>query len=366
MKERYCTDRLSKLRKRMEEAQLPGLFVQNPANVTYLSGFTGEDSYLLLTAEAAGGKNYFLTDNRYTEQAKEECPAYECVLYRETDGSLPTAVARLCRSNGLNRLGFSGEHMSFGLYTSLSQACAGLELTAAPPLVERLRMVKDPGEIALLRQACLCTDRAFSEICKFIRAGRTEKEVEWQLLCLFHELGCGSSFPIIAVSGVNGAKCHGGATHKKLETGDFLTLDFGCLYAGYHADMTRTVHIGPADQRAKQIYGIVLEANRRAEALVKAGVPASAIDAAARDYITEQGFGPNFGHSVGHGVGLDIHELPGVNARNPEPLPAGAFITVEPGIYISGWGGVRIEDTLLVTETGAENQFTSTKELLCL
>lgn len=359
--------RLEKLRSRMSAQKIDALFLLDPANVRYLSDFTGEDSYLLISSKSCGEKNYFITDSRYTEQAAEQCKSYEVLTHRGDLPPLPEAVVMLCKEMGAQTLGFEKMHIPYHLYESLQNTCASsLSFVSADSLLQELRVVKDEWEISLLRQACRYTDQVFSAVCEFIQAGKTEKEIEWQLFCLFHEMGCSSSFPPIVVSGPRGAMPHGQATDKPLQNGEFLTMDFGCMYQGYHADITRTVYIGTPDQRAKEIYRIVLEANLRAEAAVKAGIRGDELDAVAREYITTQGYGKNFGHSLGHGVGLDIHEQPFVSARSQMLLPANSLITIEPGIYIPGWGGIRIEDTILVKEEGMENLFLSSKELLCL
>lgn len=357
----YIETRLAALREKMQEAGLEALFLLNTANVRYLSGFTGEESYLLLGRE----KNIFITDSRYTEQAAAECQDYELCLYQ--GGSLATRILELCREQGIKTLGFEKEHLSYHLYSSIVDAC-GEEVCFTPVegIVSHLRLCKDAGEIALLRHACACTDQVFSAICSFIQPGRTEKDVEWQLFSLFHELDCGSSFPPIVVSGPRGALPHGAASQKVLKNGEFLTMDFGCMYQGYRADMTRTVHIGAPDEQARRIYQIVLEAHQKAASAIRAGLPCQEIDQIARAHIAAHGYGENFGHSLGHGVGLDVHEGPALSPRSKGRLQAGNIVTVEPGIYIPGWGGIRIEDTVLVTETGAESLFTSSKELLCL
>lgn len=363
----YINIRLQKLRSLMEEQHIPALFFVNEANIRYLSGFTGTESYLLLAGNDFGSHNYFLTDSRYTEQAATECPEYQIVQCRGAYPTLPQRVAELCWNAGIRQLGFEKEHISYSLYADISTVCGNnISFIPTEPLAERLRIVKDAKEISLLQQACACTDQVFSSICNFIRPGRTEKEVEWQLFSLFHELDCGSSFQPIVVSGSRGAMPHGTASDKVLLPGEFVTMDFGCMYQGYRADMTRTVHLGPTTEQEQEIYNIVLTANQKAEAAIHAGVSGKEIDAIARTHIAEHGYGENFGHSLGHGVGLDIHERPNAGSRSEDILLPGSFVTVEPGIYISGWGGIRIEDTVLVREDGIENFFSSSKELICL
>ena len=363
----FIANRLAVLRKEMASRELDAFFSLNFSNVTYLSGFTGEESFVLLTGKDHGAANYFITDSRYTEQAEAECPDYQVIKYRDKYPPLAETVALLSREQGVKRIGFEREHIPYSRFEELQAAMpAGMELVPVSGLTEKLRIVKDAGEQELLRHACACTDAVFNGLCEYIHAGRTEKEVEWQLLTLTHEMGCGVSFPPIVVSGERGSLPHGRASDKVLVDGEFLTMDFGCLYGGYHAEMTRTVCIGSATPKHIEIYNIVLEANQRAEAIMRAGISGKAVDAAARDFITEKGYGANFGHGLGHGVGLDIHEQVFMSPRCEDDLPAGCVMTVEPGIYLPNWGGVRIEDSVLVTENGIENLFAATKDMLCL
>lgn len=363
----FIPDRLKALRKAMAGEGLDAFFALNFSNVTYLSGFTGDESFLLLTGENHGAANYFITDSRYTEQAEAECPDYQVIKYRDKYPPLAETMALLCREHGVKRVGFEREHMVYSRFEELQAAAQpDLELAPTSGLPEKLRIVKDAAEIKLLRHACACTDAVFEGLCGYIHAGLTEKEVEWRLLTLTHEMDCGVSFPPIVVSGCRGSLPHGRASDKPLADGDLLTMDFGCLYGGYHADMTRTVCIGAASPKQVEIYETVREANRRAQAKMRAGVPGREVDAAARDYIAEQGYGAHFGHGLGHGVGLDIHEQIFMSPRCEDVLAANSVVTVEPGIYLPDWGGVRIEDTVLVTENGVESLFSATKELLCL
>ncbi|MDO4733263.1 MAG: Xaa-Pro peptidase family protein [Bacillota bacterium] len=358
--------RLNALREAMAAQGLQALFMTKKSNVRYLSGFSGEDSCLLLTGNGADGKNYLLTDSRYTCQATAECKDFEVIDYRETALSLEKTVSLLCREHNCSRLGFEKEHISYHMYENLVEQCQGFQLLPCSSLVEKLRSCKDPEEILLMRQACEYTDRVFAKICEFIQPGQTEKEVEWRLFCLFHEYGCESSFPPVIASGERGALPHAAATEKKLKKGEFITIDFGCAYQAYHADMTRSLHLGPASPKEEDIYRIVLEANLLAEEAIRAGISGKQLDAVARDFIADKGYGDKFAHALGHGVGLEIHELPTVSPRGQGNIPENSFITIEPGIYIPGWGGIRIEDTLLVRDSEGENLFLSTKELICL
>ncbi|NLF79964.1 MAG: aminopeptidase P family protein, partial [Clostridia bacterium] len=243
---------------------------------------------------------------------------------------------------------------------------ATAELMPTSDIAEALRYVKEEREISLMRQACAATDRVFAEICAYIKPGITEKDLARELLYCIMKQGCDASFPSIVAAGPNGSLPHAIPSDRRIKEHEFITMDFGCAYAGYHADMTRTVIIGRPNAKQKEIYGIVLAAKQRAEALIHAGLSGREVDAAARDYIAEKGYGGNFGHGLGHGVGLDIHESPRLNQSSEQILRSGCLVTIEPGIYLPGWGGLRIEDTVLVTDNGHENLFTSERELICL
>lgn len=355
--------RLASLRQAMAEANIEAILLINKANVRYLSGFSGYESYLLISAEHCA----LITDSRYSEQAEKECPLYEIILHQGKITPLPELVANLCRSQGIKNMAFEREYTSYALFEKLRRAVAeSVELIPSGGLVERLRFRKSAAEIELLRQACSLTDKAFALICQLIQPGVTEKELAADLLYIINKLGCESSFPIIIASGANGSLPHAIPSDKPLASNEFITMDFGGMYHGYHADMTRTVFIGQPDQQQQQIYDIVLAAKQKAQALIKNNASCQEVDAAARDYITAHGYGDNFGHGLGHGVGLDIHEAPLMNPSSQQRLQTDTFVTVEPGIYLPGWGGVRIEDTLLVTESGYENMFTSPLEMVCL
>lgn len=355
--------RLSQFRRTLAEAGLDAMFVANRSNVRYLSGYTGDDSYLLITAEKAA----FITDFRYSEQAEQECPEFEVVPHRNSAPSLPQVVQSLCREQEARRLAFERKYLQYGLYDDLRSAVgAGVELVPVSGLVEKLRCVKEPAELEKLRLACAATDRAFAAICRYIRPGVTERDVARELYYAIQIQGCESSFRLIVAAGGNGSLPHAIPSDKVIQPGEFVTIDFGCRYQGYHADMTRTVVVGQPDDKQRKLYRIVLEANLRAQAAIRAGLPTRDGDAAARDYIEAQGYGRNFGHGLGHGVGLDIHEDPFLSRVSEQILQTNCVVTVEPGIYLPGWGGLRIEDTVLVTENGCESLFQTTKELICL
>lgn len=356
-------DRVNKLCALLREKELDAVFITNESNVRYLSGYTNHDASLFISA---AGDRRLITDFRYDEQARSECPDYQVQAFVKGKGGLYQTLADDCANCGVKRLGFEAAAITHAGYLLLAAALQGIEAVDCGPLAESLRYVKDEGEEDLLRYACAATDRVFARTCGYIRPGLTEKRLEWQMLTFINDEGCGSSFQPIVVSGERCSLPHGMAGDRVLRSGDFITMDFGCLYQGYHADMTRTVLLGKPDAKQQEIYDIVLDAHLRARAAIQAGVLGSVVDAAARDYITDRGYGDNFGHGLGHGVGLDIHEEPFMGRACERVLEEGCFVTVEPGIYIPGWGGVRIEDTVKVTAEGSESLFTSSKELICL
>ncbi|MCL1974581.1 MAG: Xaa-Pro peptidase family protein [Firmicutes bacterium] len=358
--------RLKALRKALEQKNFDALLVVNESNVSYMSGYTNRDSFLFISNESCGAANIFITDFRYIEQAETECPDYSIMLYRNPDPTLPERLIELCAAYGVKSLAFESEHIGYARHKEIAAALTKTEFLPSENLIENLRYVKDAAETARLSKACSCTDQVFTDICKIIKPGLTELEVEWALLQSVHEHGCQPSFPFIVVSGIRGSLPHGIAGDKKLQTGEFITMDFGCMYEGYHADMTRTVFIGEPTTKQRCLYDIVLKANELAEEKIQAGATAQSIDALARGYITQQGYGKNFGHGLGHGVGLDIHERPFMSNISKDTLSQGCLITVEPGIYLPGDCGIRIEDTVLVMETGCKNLFNSPKELVCL
>lgn len=356
-------NRIERLNQRLKEEKLDAIFLLNDSNIRYISGFTGSDSYVIV----AEGLNAFITDSRYTEQAEEECKAFEVIRHRKPALSLEETIQNLCTKQGIKRMAFEREHMNYGMYVQLVKALPEVELVANTELVERLRSIKDEVEIDCIRKAAEIADQAFTEILEYIKPGVTEKDVERELQYLIKKLGADDiGFPIIVASGKRSSLPHAIPADKSIEKGDFVTLDFGAMYRGYRSDMTRTVVVGEADDKQKEIYAIVKAAQAAASDAIKAGMSCKAIDACARDYITKAGYGEHFGHGLGHGVGLDIHEEPYFSVNSESTLDAGNIMTVEPGIYLPNWGGVRIEDTVVVGENGIEVLTKSSKELIVI
>jgi len=350
--------RISKFKQELENHGLDGALIYSDTNRNYLTGFTGNESYIIVT----NSKQLFITDSRYTEQAKIEVPDFEILEYKT---NIAEFIAQTVEDLGIKYLGFEDNFMSFKFYNTLKNKLKNCSLVSMNEIIENLRQIKDAQEIENIERAAHITDEAFKHILSFIKPGITEISIALELEFFMRSKGASAiSFPIICASGVRSSLPHGIATKKVVETGDILTLDFGCVYNGYCSDMTRTVIIGKGDQKQKEIYNIVLNANKIALDHIKSGVTGEELDSVARNIIENSGYGTYFGHGLGHGVGMDIHELPHVSKKGVDPLKAGMIITDEPGIYIPGFGGVRIEDLVLVTEDGYRVLSSSPKELI--
>lgn len=358
------SQRRERLRRRLEAADLPAMLVTDLVNVHYLSGFTGSNAALLVRVDDE--TPVLATDGRYRTQAAQQCPDAEVVI----DRACAPCLARRVAADGLRRLGFESHVVTVDAYTALSAAAGdGIELVRAPGYVEALREVKDAGEIAILRLACEAADAALTDLVTRggLRPGRTERQVRNELEALMLEHGAdGPSFETIVATGANSAIPHHRPTDAVLAAGDFVKIDFGALVAGYHSDTTRTFVLGQAAQWQRDVYELVATAQEAGCDALAPGVSLSAVDAASRQVIADAGYAENFGHGLGHGVGLQIHEAPGINATAAGTLLAGAAVTVEPGVYLPDRGGVRIEDTLVVGETAPELLSRFPKELAIL
>ena len=350
--------RLEKLREYITANEVDSVIVMQPENVRYFSGFTGDSTWLMVSPEV----QILLTDFRYITQAQEETTGFEIV--RQEKG-LIAAAAEVARKHGFSSIGFEGSVLSYDNYCRLGRAVAKKNLTKSLR-IDELRQVKDEVEIANIRQAASMADKAFADILDFIRPGMTEKEVALRLEQVMKENGSERpAFPTIVASGVRGALPHGVATDKVIAEGEFVTMDFGAVYNGYHSDMTRTVAIGQPTDEQYQVYSLVLSAQIMGIRAVKPQMSGKAVDKVARDYFNAMGYGEYFGHGLGHSVGLSVHEEPRLSPLSTcESLEPGMVVTVEPGLYIEGFGGVRIEDTVLVTETGHERLTTGETQII--
>ncbi|WP_026961107.1 M24 family metallopeptidase [Alicyclobacillus herbarius] len=353
--------RLLELRKALRTQGLEALFVAEPNNRRYLSGFTGTSGFLLVTPE----KQWFLTDFRYIEQAKAQCPEFAVV---DHGASVVDAMADLLQDAGVKSLAFEQDYLTYGevlRYKELENRVPGLTLVPVSDLIESLRMTKDTAEIDRIQQAAAIADAAFTYVLGVIRPGITEKEVALELELYMRRQGAsGPSFETIVASGWRSALPHGVASDKVIETGDFVTLDFGAVLDGYCSDLTRTVVVGQPEPRQREIYGYVKKANELALAAARPGLTGRELDAVARNYLAHQGLADAFGHSLGHGVGLAIHESPRVSKQSEDRLAKGMVITIEPGVYLPGWGGVRIEDDIVLTDDGCKILTHAPKDLI--
>ena len=352
--------RIKKLRSKLEKKELDALLINNAQNRQYLTGFTGTAGVVLITKTTA----QLITDFRYTEQAEEEAVDYEII--KQGDNKLET-INQLLKEEGITKLGIEAEEISYQQYLQY-QDKLDVELVATTDLVKSLRKVKDETEVDKISQAVKITDNAFEEIREQLEVGAIEREIALEIEFAQKKQGATkNAFDFIVASGKRGAMPHGVASDKEIEAGDLVTMDFGCVYQGYHSDMTRTVIVGD-DPTAKQekIYNIVLEAQETAIEAIEPGKTGAEIDKVARDIIEEAGYGANFGHGLGHSVGLEIHENPRLSRKDETVLKPGMVVTVEPGIYIPDWGGIRIEDIVVVTDDGCQILTESPKELLVL
>lgn len=339
--------RLSRLRALLRKDDLPALLVTSLANVRYLTGFTGSDGALLVDRRGAT----FVTDFRYRLQAEREV---ECCRRVERKGPLPEALAGIVRKKALRRAGFECRHLSFSLHRDLAKKLPGVRLTATEGKVEGLRLVKDASEVRLLRRAVRMAGLSYRRSARIL-AGRREADVAVSLEEAVRRSGAESTaFPPIVASGPRGALPHATPGRRRIRKGDLVVLDFGARYRGYHSDISRTRLPGNRGARAARLCRVVAEAQREALRAVRPGVEAKIVDRAARRVIERAGYADCFGHGTGHGVGLEVHEGPTISPRSRDVLAPGMVFTVEPGIYIEKFGGVRIEDMVLVTESGCE------------
>lgn len=352
-------EKLAKLRSHFSNAGIDGLLITSTYNRRYISSFTGTAGVVLISGEQA----LFITDFRYVEQAAKQCEGFEIVQHT---GTITDEVAAQAKKLGIQKLGFEEEYVTFASFREYEKAIMA-ELVPVSGMIEKLRLIKTDSEIKILKEAADIADAAFKHIIEFIRPGKTELEVANELEFFMRKAGAtSSSFDTIVASGLRSALPHGVASDKVIENGDMVTLDYGAYYKGYVSDITRTVAVGEPDAKLKEIYGIVLEAQLRGMEGIKPGMSGKEADALTRDLIADKGYGQYFGHSTGHGIGLEVHEGPALSVRSDLVLQPGMVVTCEPGIYIPGLGGVRIEDDTLITANHNEALTHSTKELIIL
>lgn len=351
--------RINKLIDVLTKKNLDGMIITDAYNRRYISGFTGSSGYLYVSKN----KKVMVTDFRYIEQATNQCVDYEIIDYA-SNGLIETINQQIL-DDGAKKVAFEANDITYKQFLEMKDILKGIELVDTKDIIEEIRMIKDEEELACIKKAASIGDQAFSHILSFLKEGISERDVALELEFFMRKHGATKlSFDTIAASGKNSSLPHAHPTDKKLENGDFLTMDFGCVYKGYCSDMTRTVVIGKANEEQKKIYHTVLKAQLAALEGLKAGLTGEVVDKIARDIIYEAGYEGKFGHGLGHSVGLYIHEEPRLSPKGTKVLKENMIVTVEPGIYIPQFGGVRIEDQVCVKENGYINFTDSNKELI--
>jgi Xaa-Pro aminopeptidase len=340
--------RLTALRQALPKLKCDALAVSNLTNVRYLCGYTGTSGLAVVSDSEA----FFITDFRYQAQAAAQVPAEYSILIAEK--GLWKEAARLLKKKAA-RVGFEAEHLAVAAWQEITEQIKPAELVSTLRAVEELRLIKDQDELEIIRRAVRVADEAFASVVQKLRPGRAEWEVAEELRVAMQGRGAsGPSFTTIVASGARSALPHGVASDKKLEKGDLVTVDMGAIVDGYCSDMTRTVCLGRPTREQQKIYRTVWRAQVAAVEALRPGLGCKEADAIARRVIEEAGYGEAFGHGLGHGVGLDIHEAPRLSRLGKGKLQRGMVVTAEPGIYVEGTGGVRIEDMLVITADGAE------------
>jgi Xaa-Pro aminopeptidase len=343
----------------LQKQSIDAVLISNGNNMRYVSGFAGETGYLYISAK----RHALITDFRYTIQAEIEAEGFEIITIG--NGGYEEAINDILRTEQIESIGFEAEDMLYANYQELKNKLNVKELVPIGDEITRLRRIKTAKELEYIKKAEEIGDQVFTEMLTFIKPGMTELEVAARIEYLLKSNGAQkTSFPAIVASGVNSAMPHAVPSQKKLENGDFLTMDFGCVYEGYCSDMTRTIVIGKASEKQKHVYDTVLRAQVETLNFIKAGYQGKAVDKVARNIIYQAGYEGCFGHGLGHSVGLFIHENPRLSPLEEEVILAGMTETIEPGIYIKDFGGVRIEDLVVVTENGCENFAYSEKKLI--
>ena len=351
--------RLEKLNRERRRQEVDALLITDETNVTYLTGFSGDSSYLLCTEDNA----LLISDGRYSEQIAEECPGMEAYI-RATGETMLEAVARIRHEMRINRLGYEGMSVSATQLHQMQGALAAVEFKSTSGVVERLRMRKDKAEIRQIREAVRFAQRAFKMIRAMFRPGETEKDLADQLEMFLRRAGAErSAFDIIVASGAHAALPHARPRTQVIADPAVILVDWGASGRFYKSDLTRLLVVRRIPTKLRSVYEVVLKAQRQAIDVIRPGVPGKLVDAEARAVVEESGFGRFFTHSTGHGVGLEVHEGPALRPGSETILEPGMVVTVEPGVYRRGWGGVRIEDMVLVTRDGHEVLTTLPKDV---
>lgn len=347
-------ERINRLRKHMKRKEIDAMIISSFSNIYYYSNFSSEDGVLLITKDDC----YLFTDSRYTVQASNECDKFNVITITR---SYSDSINQVLEGKEINNIGFE-ENLQYNRYIAFESK---LNKNMISMNIESLKNVKDIEEIEKIKKSCQIADKCYKHILKFVKVGMREIEVRNEMIRYMLELGAAKeSFDIIVASGIRGAMPHGVASKKKIKKGDFVTLDFGCVNNFYCSDITRTFVMGEPNRKMLEIYEIVKEAQQKGIDIVKPGIKASVVDDACRDYINKMGYGEYFTHSTGHGLGILVHDYLAISPRSDIVLKEGMVFTIEPGIYVEGLGGVRIEDDVVVTKDGCEVLTKSTKKLI--
>lgn len=354
--------RLSKAQQLLKEKDLDAVFLTDMSNVKYVSKFVGSIAYCLIKRD----KGYLLADKRYFEQAKTQCRGFEVVEWNSVSKPYHVVLKQLCHNDRIKNVGFEKNKICYADYVKLCEN-QDVSITAIDSFIEELRYVKDENEIEVLKSAAAIADKAFADILNYIKPGVTEKDIQRELQISLLRYGAeGPSFDTIIAVGEHSAVEHAVPGDRAVKSGDFVLMDFGALYEGYHSDITRTVVVGHADDRQKEIYQRVYESNICAESRMKDGLPGIEAQKYSEEPVKDSKYFEFFSKGLGHGVGLDIHENPFMNYKCCQTLKSGCVVTVEPRIHINGFGGVRIEDMVIIREEKCEVITKSPKELLVL
>jgi len=359
MSEQIFTQRQDNLKNKLAEMGVDGILLTNLTSIRYLCGFSGSAASCLITTDGS----YFISDGRYDVQSKNQVKGLERFIDFGTHLSIIEKNNLI--QNGL-KLGFEGDHTSVSQFKAMQDVFSNVNWESTSMLMENLQAIKDQSELAAIRTAVEITDAIYEEIIPMLKVGTTEKDVAIQLVTRYRQESDGEAYSPIVAGGPNSALPHAVPGDRPFEKGDFIVIDAAAKFSGYHADMTRTPVVGEATDKHREIYNTVKDAQQAGCDAAKAGMTCKEVDKVTRDYITEKGYGKYFNHGTGHGLGLEIHTEPRMSQLSTQTLETNNVVTIEPGIYLEGWGGVRIEDDVIIHEEGCEVLNKTTKELVVL
>ena len=359
MSEQIFTQRQNNLKNKLAEMGVDGILLTNLTSIRYLCGFSGSAASCLITTDGS----YFISDGRYDVQSKNQVKGLERFIDFGTHLSIIEKNNLI--QNGL-KLGFEGDHTSVSQFKTMQDVFSNVNWESTSMLMENLQAIKDQSELDAIRTAVEITDAIYEEIIPMLKVGTTEKDVAIQLVTRYRQESDGEAYSPIVAGGPNSALPHAVPGDRPFEKGDFIVIDAAAKISGYHADMTRTPVVGEATDKHREIYNTVKDAQQAGCDTAKAGMTCKEVDNVTRDYITEKGYGEYFNHGTGHGLGLEIHTEPRMSQLSTQTLETNNVVTIEPGIYLEGWGGVRIEDDVIIHEEGCEVLNKTTKELVVL